>query len=535
MIDRVNLEESSLSPSARQRLTTVTKNELAIAAYNHAVADVSTKLKAGKLSLIDFASKDVTSNQSIVELDEDDEETKSEENDDTEPLGSVGYKFEKIFYGMDGSKNKCWYFGEVIDIKYIKKVKQHVCRYNDGDSEYLNTDDLKKLSVAAERERRSVNQKLNDCVWKITEMKKPGGRNTKNMGQLHFHPELKQAHADLADTLRSKDRLLTSKAMDRITKNLTNKPQNPGKMYAIDKNGQFVKDKVIESTSIRRFTGNIEPKCIKSLDNDTEVLDDVVHNVSRLFNARQYNMFKAVKNHKSSMMMSSHHTFNLCFTKTTKVAKGGGFRQKYQPENMDKYLERKIGKNSMAAVDIFDGFEFLFFPLNVQDWHWVLICFELESFNMQFYDSLHGDFMSTAYRHCRWAAKCIWKWVKRYYQLRHGMKVLKEGGNVEYDQKKLGTPKQTGVDCGLFVSVLPVLIHEDLPLGIFGDSDKKKKLAGVEMRRRIALWLYMGECYFEPDGGRIMESETEEKKKKLMRLKKKKSDSNKQPKKKSAD
>jgi hypothetical protein len=137
---------------------------------------------------------------------------------------------------------------------------------------------------------------------------------------------------------------------------------------------------------------------------------------------------------------------------------------------------------------------------------------------MQFYDSLHGDFMSTKYRHCRWAAK----W------LRHGMKVLKEGGNVEYDQKKLGTPKQTGVDRGLFVSVLPVLIHEDLLLGIFGDSDKKKKLAGVEMRRRIAL------CY-EPDGDKIMESETDEKKKKLMRLKKKKSDSNKQAKKKSAD
>eukprot|EP00956_Cyclotella_meneghiniana_P029403 scaffold71027_cov58-Cyclotella_meneghiniana.AAC.4 len=34
---------------------------------------------------------------------------------------------------------------------------------------------------------------------------------------------------------------------------------------------------------------------IKSLNNNTEVLDDVVHNVSRLFNTRQYNMFKAVK------------------------------------------------------------------------------------------------------------------------------------------------------------------------------------------------------------------------------------------------
>eukprot|EP00956_Cyclotella_meneghiniana_P012619 scaffold17948_cov37-Cyclotella_meneghiniana.AAC.4 len=84
---------------------------------------------------------------------------------------------------------------------------------------------------------------------------------------------------------------------------------------------------------------------IKSLNNNTEELDDVVHNVSRLFNTRQYNMFKAVKNHKSSMMMSSHHTFNLYFIKTTKVSKGGGFKQKYQPKNMDSYLEKKIGKN----------------------------------------------------------------------------------------------------------------------------------------------------------------------------------------------
>eukprot|EP00956_Cyclotella_meneghiniana_P020875 scaffold37391_cov41-Cyclotella_meneghiniana.AAC.2 len=99
----------------------------------------------------------------------------------------------------------------------------------------------------------------------------------------------------------------------------------------------------------------------------------------------------------------------------------------------------------------------------------------------------------------------------------------------------MGTPKQTGVDCGLFVSVLPVLIHEDLPLGIFGDNKKKKKLAGVEMRRRIVLWFYMGDCYFEPDEDRIMENKTDKKKKKLMGLKKKKSDSIKQTKKRPAD
>eukprot|EP00956_Cyclotella_meneghiniana_P002196 scaffold2448_cov24-Cyclotella_meneghiniana.AAC.4 len=97
LIDRVNLEESSLSPSARQRLTTVTKNELAISAYTHAVADVSTKLKAGKLSLIEFPSKDATSNQSIVEIDEDDEETKSEEKDDAEPLLVLDTNLKKYF------------------------------------------------------------------------------------------------------------------------------------------------------------------------------------------------------------------------------------------------------------------------------------------------------------------------------------------------------------------------------------------------------------------------------------------------------
>ena len=88
---------------------------------SHAVADVSMKLKAGKLSLIDFPSKDATEKQSIVNVDEDDGDANSEAKVDPEPLGHVGYKSEKVFYGTDGNKNKCWYFGEVIDIKYTKR------------------------------------------------------------------------------------------------------------------------------------------------------------------------------------------------------------------------------------------------------------------------------------------------------------------------------------------------------------------------------------------------------------------------------
>ena len=56
-----------------------------------------------------------------MNVDEDDGDANSEEKVDPEPLGHVGYKSEKVFYGTDGNKNKCWYFGEVIDIKYTKR------------------------------------------------------------------------------------------------------------------------------------------------------------------------------------------------------------------------------------------------------------------------------------------------------------------------------------------------------------------------------------------------------------------------------
>eukprot|EP00956_Cyclotella_meneghiniana_P027330 scaffold61018_cov52-Cyclotella_meneghiniana.AAC.11 len=51
---------------------------------------------------------------------------------------------------------------------------------------------------------------------------------------------------------------------------------------------------------------------------------------------------------------------------------------------------------------------------------------------------------------------------------------------------------------------LSVLIHEGQLLRIFGGYEKKKKSNGVEMRRSIVLWMYMRECYFEPDEDRIM-------------------------------
>ena len=64
--------------------------------------------------------------------------------------------------------------------------------------------------------------------------------------------------------------------------------------------------------------------------------------------------------------------------------------------------------------------------------------------------------------------------MRRYYELRHGLKVLKEGGVVEWDYKKLGTPKQTGVDCGLFASILPVLIQRPAFGDVWGKSQEKE-------------------------------------------------------------
>ena len=62
---------------------------------------------------------------------------------------------------------------------------------------------------------------------------------------------------------------------------------------------------------------------------------------------------------------------------------------------------------------------------------------------------------------------------------------------------------QTGVDCGLYTLVQPILVQNGLPLKFFGKSTAEKRRSGIEMRRRMTLSLFYGTTYFEPDDGEI--------------------------------
>ena len=71
---------------------------------------------------------------------------------------------------------------------------------------------------------------------------------------------------------------------------------------------------------------------------------------------------------------------------------------------------------------------------------------------------------------------------------------------VESRPEVLGNSSQ-GItfDCGLHTCVVPVLLQQELPLGVFGETNEERKLAGIEMRRRVTLGLSRGQFMFHTE------------------------------------
>ena len=67
------------------------------------------------------------------------------------------------------------------------------------------------------------------------------------------------------------------------------------------------------------------------------------------------------------------------------------------------------------------------------------------------------------------------------------------------DHKILGTIQQSGVECAMYVCVHSVLLSNDCMLNILGSNDKEKEQAGIELRRRVVLTLYLGKNYLDPN------------------------------------
>ena len=54
---------------------------------------------------------------------------------------------------------------------------------------------------------------------------------------------------------------------------------------------------------------------------------------------------------------------------------------------------------------------------------------------------------------------------------------------------------------------------------VFGDTDAAKAQAGRELRQRVLLWMFLGECFLEPDTEKILKLKNDKIEKGLEKLK----------------
>ena len=68
------------------------------------------------------------------------------------------------------------------------------------------------------------------------------------------------------------------------------------------------------------------------------------------------------------------------------------------------------------------------------------------------------------------------------------------------DHEILGTVKQSGVECALYVCAQAAMLANNCRLNLLEVNDNKEKTnAGMEMRRRMVLTLFSGQNYLEPN------------------------------------
>eukprot|EP00571_Detonula_confervacea_P017402 CAMPEP_0172302334 /NCGR_PEP_ID=MMETSP1058-20130122/4046_1 /TAXON_ID=83371 /ORGANISM="Detonula confervacea, Strain CCMP 353" /LENGTH=91 /DNA_ID=CAMNT_0013012765 /DNA_START=692 /DNA_END=964 /DNA_ORIENTATION=+ len=81
----------------------------------------------------------------------------------------------------------------------------------------------------------------------------------------------------------------------------------------------------------------------------------------------------------------------------------------------------------------------------------------------------------------------------------HPRRVKWSANRVNDDPRSLGNSHQgVTVDCALHTSVVPILLADGMPIGVFGTNNDEAEMAGIEMRRRLALMIHREEFMFEP-------------------------------------
>ena len=53
------------------------------------------------------------------------------------------------------------------------------------------------------------------------------------------------------------------------------------------------------------------------------------------------------------------------------------------------------------------------------------------------------------------------------------------------------------MDCGLHTCLVPLLIADNKPLNVLGETKEQRVMAGIEMRRRMILSFQRNVCMFE--------------------------------------
>lgn len=136
------------------------------------------------------------------------------------------------------------------------------------------------------------------------------------------------------------------------------------------------------------------------------------------------------------------------------------------------------------------------FPWNIGNWHWEFFVISPKTLDQRFYDSSNGNL--DTYKNGAHVSQCIHKWVKvkDYHRLRMGVDHLLQETEwskelINDDQKLLKRYIQARSDCALYTVIQPFIIQDGLDLDVLGKTEEARKRAGVELRRRVLLLVFL--------------------------------------------
>lgn len=178
----------------------------------------------------------------------------------------------------------------------------------------------------------------------------------------------------------------------------------------------------------------------------------------------------------------------------------------------DKYTKNRLliedigGGNGRETIyrwiasDVFQCSR-LFFPRNIDQFHWVFHEVDVSTLKQRFFCSL----LNNANHTDNMVAKRIHLWLQHHHTLRHRTRLQcidERGRKVDcprvlrddmFDgvQTNHGNEQQGSLDCLLHTAVVPVLIADGIHPGrwLGGDTREEREAVGVGLRRRMAVQL----------------------------------------------